>query len=79
MIRFPRNALPVDEPVVVKHPQACLWAAGHRTYQEDAACEPSLDSPTASSSSAEQVLTQEEVDALLDMVSDGRILSKPHH
>ena len=65
MIRFP-TLLRLSDAPSQPQPQACLLAAGHKRYALT----------TDEAQLPEQVLTQEEVDAILDEVTFGRNCQK---
>lgn len=73
------SAKPKDCPkqwkVETLHPQACLCAAGHRVYQEEESAKKAEENGnrTGYNECSDQVLTQDEVDALLAAVSDGQV------
>lgn len=76
LLRPIRSERPKDSRISIPHPSACLSAAGMRVYQnEEQQASDAGASATRSegdSSTRENVLTQDEVDALLDAVTDER-------
>ncbi len=78
LLRPVRSERPKDSRISTPHPSACLAAAGMRVYQDEgklaADAGASAHHSKERSSTCDDVLTQDEIDALLDAVKDERVL-----